>query len=603
MTNKELIENLVLNENAYFFKKVKSGYLSKNLIEETFKEASIEKTGRYLLKQVKLSYSISAGKKVDCSICIFKYIKKPSFIQKHISEWEEVKLAYIVILDFDLYTIISKRNISGTKKIYDQIIPIDYKVMSSLFIDDNTAFEKFSMNNMNISDNVIRQKSIEANDLKENISSFGLQSYILNNIRLNNNNDKISLSLNSSRINRFGKKNNINFFIAWVNVIVNKIEGFCDSETFISSFAAPLDFENEKHSLKPIAILFLLTRINADYEANKIDSTILRIDDMERHIDLVAILSNFSRLIEIEEAINDVGVFYYKVATSLVDDLVVSVNAKSITIRSQKLKKLIIKFTDDSEVSIIDYFNRYSSYIINFDRVELVYCHRKLFMDNRLLGNIDSFLRVFQPNSALSNVKSEKGDFSLTSTAFSNDSLFGFVESEYLKDSDFFICDDLGKEWADHIGLYKNHISFFHSKFNDSNFSASDFQDIVGQAQKNLGNLSPSDYQFASKSTLWSSNFNINSISTQIGRVRKGSSADDSIEYFKKLKTFPNLSKKVYLIINFISKSELEDRLKRLKKGESFRERNEVIQILWFVSSLISSCVEVNAEVYIICKP
>lgn len=603
MTNKELIENLVLNENAYFFKKIQSGFLSKSLIEETFKEASSEKTGRYLLKQIKINYVVSTGKKADCSICVFKYVKKPTFIQEYISEWEEVKLAYMVVLDFDLYTIISKRNISCTRKIYDFIIPIDYKVMSSLFVDDNTAFEKLSMNNMNISDNVIRQKSIEANDLKENISTFGLQSYILNNVRLSNDDDKISLSLNSSRINRFGKKNNIDFFVSWANEIVDKIEGFGVSETFISSFATPLDFENEKQSLKPIAILFLLTRIYSDYEMGKIDSTVMRVDDRERQIDMVAILNNFSRLIGVEERIDDDGEFYYKVSTSLVGDLIVSMNTKSITLRSQKLKKLIIKFSDDSETSVIEYFNRYSSYIINFDRVELVYCHRKLFMDNRLLGNIDSFLRVFQPNSALSNVRSEKGDFSTSSIAFSDDSLFGFVENEYLNDSDFFICDDLGREWADHIGLYKNHISFFHSKFNDSNFSASDFQDIVGQAQKNLGNLSPSDYQFASKSTLWDSNYNINSISTQIGRVRKGSSADDSIEYFKKLKTFPNLSKKVYLIINFISKFELEDRLNKLKKGESFRERNEVIQILWFVSSLISSCVEVNAEVYIICKP
>ncbi|WP_439487206.1 hypothetical protein [Algoriphagus sp.] len=603
MTEDDLKNNLVLNENAYFFKKVKTGRLSKTLIEETFREASSEKIGRYLLKQVKINHKIRDKNEVDCSICVFKYQKKPSFIQDEIAEWNEVKLAYIVILDFDLYTVISKRNISGTKKIYHQIIPIDYKVMSSLFIDDNTSFEKFSMNNMNISDNVIRQKSMEAVDLKENISTFGLQSYILNNLRLNNNDDKISLSLNSSRINKFGKKNNIDFFIVWANVIVMKIETFNYSETFLSSFATPLDFEGEKKSLKPIAILFLLTRINDDYESNKVDSTVLRIGDKERHIDLVTVLNNFSRLLEIEQRVDDDGDLSYKVSTSIVDDLIVSMNTKSITLRSQKLKKVILKFSDDSEISIIDYYNRYSSYIINFDRVELVYSHRKLFMDNRLLGNIDSFLRVFQPNSALRNVKSEKGDFSTTSTAFSDDSLFGFVESEYLNDSDFFICDDLGREWADHIGLYKNHISFFHSKFNDSNFSASDFQEIVGQAQKNLGNLSPSDYQFASKSTLWSSNFNINSISTQIGRVRKGSSADDSIEYFKKLKTFPNLSKKVYLIINFISKSELEDRLKKLKKGESFRERNEVIQILWFVSSLISSCVEVNAEVYIICKP
>ena len=47
MTEKEIIENIILNENAYFFKKVKQNYLTKKLIEDTFKEASKDKTGRF----------------------------------------------------------------------------------------------------------------------------------------------------------------------------------------------------------------------------------------------------------------------------------------------------------------------------------------------------------------------------------------------------------------------------------------------------------------------------------------------------------------------------------------------------------------------------
>jgi len=52
MTTKELIENVILNENAYFFQKSNSNFLPKRLIERTFREASINKAGRFLLKKV-----------------------------------------------------------------------------------------------------------------------------------------------------------------------------------------------------------------------------------------------------------------------------------------------------------------------------------------------------------------------------------------------------------------------------------------------------------------------------------------------------------------------------------------------------------------------
>lgn len=459
------------------------------------------------------------------------------------------------------------------------------------------------MNNMNISDNAVRSKSVEAVDLKESISSLGLQTYIPSNLRVSNDDDKVSLSLGSSRINKFGKKSNIDFFISWSDNIIDKIENFKASENFLTSFATPLDFEKENSSLKPIAILLLLTKLYNEYEANRIESTKLIFEEYEKEIDVISILNNFSRLMEVKELVSDEGNSYFKVLNPFVNDLSLSINPKSITLRSSKLKKLMIKLTDGTELSIIDFFNRTSSYIINFDRVELVYSHRKLFKDSRLLANTDAFLSVFKPSTDLNSVSSEKGSVLPTSTEFNAGSIFGFVEDKYISSFKFFICDDLGKEWADHIGLDENNISFFHSKYKESKFSASAFQDIVGQAQKNLGNLSPADNQWEMKQKFWDRDYVLCKTATQIHRIRKGSNSDDAIDYFKNLKSQPNLTKKVYLVINFISKLELTDRLQKLKNNEAFKERNEVIQILWFISSLISSCNEVSAETYIICKP
>ncbi|MCZ4696496.1 hypothetical protein DWB61_17720 [Ancylomarina euxinus] len=602
MTENELINNLTLNENAYFYKKIKKGILSKNLIDTTFKEASSDKMGNYLLRVIKSKTKVN-NKDVEYSICVFKYPKKPSFIDEELKDWEEVKLAYIVIVDFENYIAVSKRNISGTKELSKKIFPLDYNTISSLFIDEDTAFEKISMNNMNISDNAVRSKSVEAVDLKESISSLGLQTYIPSNLRVSNDDDKVSLSLGSSRINKFGKKSNIVFFISWSDNIIDKIENFKASENFLTSFATPLDFEKENSSLKPIAILLLLTKLYDEYEANRIESTKLIFEEYEKEIDVISILNNFSRLMEVKELVSDEGNSYFKILNPFVNDLSLSINPKSITLRSSKLKKLMIKLTDGTELSIIDFFNRTSSYIINFDRVELVYSHRKLFKDSRLLANTDAFLSVFKPSTDLNSVSSEKGSVLPTSTEFNAGSIFGFVEDKYLSSFKFFICDDLGKEWADHIGLDENNISFFHSKYKESKFSASAFQDIVGQAQKNLGNLSPADNQWEMKQKFWDRDYVLDKTTTQIHRIRKGSNSDDAIDYFKNLKAQPNLTKKVYLVINFISKLELTDGLQKLKNNETFKERNEVIQILWFISSLISSCNEVSAETYIICKP
>jgi len=602
MNKQKLLENIILNENAYFFLKEKEGFISKRTIKETFRAASSEKKGNFLLNELKIKHILSPMEFVYYSIAVFKYEKKPTFISESVDGWDERKLAYICLVDFKNHLVIAKRNISGVKDFLKQFIPIDYSVLTSIFTDDETTFEKFSMSNMNISDNSIRQKSLESLDLKENVSTLGLNSYVLSNLRVNNDDSKISLSLNSSRINKFGSKNNINAFVNWSNKIVNRIINYEPKSSFLSSFATPLDYSEEKQDLRPIAILITLSKLYSDFEENRIERCFILNGEVEKDIDIIKILNNFERLLEVYPIEED-GVINYKVENKSINDLFISLNAKSISLRSKKLGKLCIQFSEDSVYPILQYINWTNSFIITFDTPDLVYSNRKLFKDSRLLSNIDAFLKVFTPYHELGTVTSEKGNFTTNSTAFEGNSLFGFVENSFLANSEYFICDDLGKEWADHIELKEESITFYHSKYKDSSFSATAFQDIIGQAQKNLGNLSPSDNQWPIKQNFWSNNYKADNIVTNIPRLRKGDNVENAIKYFKTLKSFPNLKKKVVLVINFISKNELEDRLHKLRNNEAFPERNEVIQILWFISSLVSSCYEVGSEIYVLCKP
>ncbi|MBF4515634.1 hypothetical protein IRZ71_04735 [Flavobacterium sp. ANB] len=599
MEDDDLIENIILNENAYFYIKDNDRFITKRDINEAFKDASREKQGHFLLNVVKEPYKIIDGKDIFYSIAVFKYYRKPTFIEEEIAGWEEIKLAYICILDFENHVVIAKKNISGIKDFLDKFDPMDYNVITSIFTGDETIFEKATMNNMNIANNAIRQKSLESTDLKENLPALGLQGYILNNVRVNNDDDKISLSVNSSRINKFGSKNNFETFIKWSDKIVDRIINYVPRTSFLSSFATSVDYVKYKDQLFPISILIVLSKLYSDFEENKIERCFVKIKNQEREINLIKVVKNFERLLSVNIEANG-----YKIQSTIINDLYLSLNLKSITLKSTKLANVYIQFENDSKTPILQYLNWNKSFIITFDDPELVYCNRKLFKDSRLLGNIDAFMKIFIPFNELRTVTSEKGTFNSSSTKFSSNSIFDFVENNYSNDFDYFICDDLGREWADHIGLSDQSISFFHSKYNNSIMSASDLHEIIGQAQKNLGNLSPSDNQWPLKESFWAKNYiSSKGIQTNIKRIRKGSNSADTIDYFKTLRSYANLKKRVYVVINFISKAELADRLEKLKDGEDFAERNEVIQILWFVSSLISSCFESGSEIYICCKP
>ncbi len=603
LTEDEILNQIVLNENAYFYSNPDEVNLSKYLITNLFKKISSGRTGNYLLKVINKEIIIDE-QTFNYSICIFRYTAIPSILEEYLENWEEIKLAYILIIDFNDLIMIIRRNVGKLKEFLDKFEPIDYKVLSTLYIDEDTQIEKLNMQNMNVSDRAMRQKSLESLNLQQNLSPLGTSNYVVNNLRVKNDDEKTSLSLNTSRINKFGKKSTIREISKWGLLQVERLRTHTDRETFLSMFSESIDFKDHKHDLMPIAILFVFSKLYEDLEQNVIHETriVLR-NGSQRQINLIKYISKVETLLQITNH-NTVGLTTYDIQNPYANDLEIRMNEKSISVRSQKLKNIIL-FKDNGKMQpLIDYINLSNQFIVNFDNCELIYTNRKLFKDNRLLGNIDNFLKIFLPNPQLQNTNSEKGTFSAASTNFSPGSVFNIVEDIFLEDSEYLVCDDLGKEWADHISISGNKIKFIHSKYKEVNYSASAFQDIVGQALKNLGNLMPQDFQLASKQAFWNSNYNKDGFQTQIRRLRKGNSILDFIDRFKSTILEPNHQREVYLVLNFISKSGLEIKLQQLRDAEAFPERNEVIQILWFISSFINGCKEAGVDgVYIYCKP
>ena len=104
------------------------------------------------------------------------------------------------------------------------------------------------------------------------------------------------------------------------------------------------------------------------------------------------------------------------------------------------------------------------------------------------------------------------------------------------------------------------------------------------------------------KKSKWSKKYKNDGYSTAINRLIKGDSVENGIKNYKKVLYLPNTQRNVAIVINFISKQTLEDNIKLYKEENKGKFKDQIIQLVWFISSLISSCIEVGVNVNIYCR-
>uniref|UniRef100_UPI0030DB8B5C hypothetical protein n=1 Tax=uncultured Planktosalinus sp. TaxID=1810935 RepID=UPI0030DB8B5C len=452
-----MLDKLLLNYNAYFYNKVKP--LTRNKVNQIFTEVSKEKQGnRYSLKEV-FNVATVANESFHYSICIFKYTKKPSFLIEPIPEIYETKFSFLLLVEYSDYIIVFKNNVSGLKSLNTHIEPIDYSIISRLFIKDETLFEKFYVSNMSTADNALRNKSLEANNLQGTISRIGAPKQVINNMRVVNDRQRISLSLNTSRINNLGDKRTLQDFFAWIVMVAKALDSFAWHDTYLDSFAQPVDFSEYKDVLEPICVLIKFDKLLDEIEREGIER-IYQIDEDDKEVggfELNEFIENFKSTLNI--TIQDDGSF--AIQNQIDGDMKLSIASKSIRINSPKFRNIIIDRGGGVLTNLNTYTNNRNDFIVNFSETSLIYTYRKLFKDHRLLQDLDAFLSVFMAHPQLSSTTSEKGGFQNTQTEFDQESIFKFIQKELARDSITLFCDDLSNEWADMIAIKNDSIVFY----------------------------------------------------------------------------------------------------------------------------------------------
>lgn len=591
----ELMDKLVLNENAYFYVEQRS--LSRNAVEQLFLEVSRNKMGNRYKAKIIREVVVNGLNSFTYSLCIFQYRHRPSFLTEDIDDWFELKFSFLLIVEHKEFIIIQKRNVSGLKPLNRFIEPIDYSTIAHMLVGSSTTFEKISVSNMNTADNAIRNKTMESNNLMGTISPLEASKKTIHNMRLDNSGIKTSLSLNTSRINYVNHKRAFPQLLNWIGNVCEIIDSSTQGNSFLDNFSTPIKYSDHRNSLVPISVLLKFDHLKKEIEDGKIER-IYEKDNEDVDFDVFQVIGQFDTLCELTRTTGGLSAEYL-VSNAFDPDMKIRLNEKSIRIYSDRFKDIMIDRGENRASTLIDNMNWRQEFIVNFEQPDLVYSFKKLFRDHRLLDSIESFMSVFVGVPGLQTVTSEKGDTAIAG-AFDPNSIFGLIETSLGGHANFLICDDLENEWADLIGITDDSITFYHAKYKSGiGLSGSNLHVIVAQAQKNLGNLDPTEEVLNAKNGKWSGNYPDFGIS----RLRNGGTSNEAIDAFIKTLSRPNRKKRVELVINYISKQELNSSLLLLKNGTPFVRSREVTQILWLVSSLTASCIELGIELLVQCSP
>lgn len=604
-------DNIISTKSAYFYK-IKNGLDIADIWGEVCDDIKSN------VKQTIFNFynteweDVENVEGVKRGICICRYSEFiPTFAKNIDANWKERKLGYFIVAAYDGYAAIQIHNVDIPDVLLNELDQLDYSTLTTL--NNESRYSRISMKNLDGSVNALRARTFEADDLGRSMPSLGASHYVLNSFSGRNKRGKaFGITTSTARIAERTKNKNVTEFCIWIKDVITNIKGIQDAKPndLLSIFAEYVDYRQEKQNgnLVPSSVLLSIWGIKDKLETDNCDIT-YELDDEEKKYEVDELYSKleetFSNVIVIsgdvededEEERND------KISLEFDDD--------KIRIYSDFLSTISISSDDNPEDdgSIERFVNKYGLFNVYFEDSSLIYTQGGLFKNTNLLTNANQILNsnVLKPLDRLKHVQTEKhrhqvnGKYSFEGLeAWAEDSIFKAVEDEFAGQYDHFICDDMKEEWADHIGISHNKVTFFVEKYDDSKDSASSFQVVVAQALKNIGNMLPTDASLEKKKEEWDGKHTTSEIKRWVNKI-DGQSIDEVINKWKTSRTNPQLERQMCLVVNFLSIDDFTKGINDLNALDD-QKRATTFQRIWLLSSFVNSCIEAGVKPIIYCR-
>ncbi|MGJ8586369.1 MAG: hypothetical protein ACSHXD_19945 [Marinosulfonomonas sp.] len=604
-----MIENLVVGKSAAFFTIRKN--LTNKAVEEMF--TALRKkygtTAHNIFRHIREIH----GNTRWSAIC-FEYEALPAFLDPA-SGVKEKLCGYMMIVEYqDHAALFSSRLSLPTTFKSRHLAPITMSRMEGAIARENAVFQKMRMRNLSVSPHVMRNKTLEAPDLSNVVGSSGSRRYAPQTYAVSVDNVYSTVTPSTGRIGVRSDKVNRDELIDFAETMIDDLRvDPVNVSPFIRTFARPMSFMDALAVSQPIAVAVDTARLAAAAVGE--DATIRLVhvgnDAVELSTDELNVL-----FVQLDQALTIEGTRKLRTAKLPGSDDVcakISLNKSRIALKSLALgmaatveveARDLALGMDPERRSLCSYLDEENCIIVLFDDIQLSYIDGQVFRDETMMDGGTSFLPYLQPEESLQAVTGEKGAFVPGQANFDVTSAFGSIVEHVAVNDDILICDDLGDEWADFIGIKEEggfvQVCFYHAKHGELELSAGSFHVAVSQAIKNLGNMMFPVERMEAKIQGWETTYNAPNQPTLIAKIIRNN-AGDLGESIVRARTSPDVRRRAVIVTSSLSKQAVEDMFVAIQNGH--RPTHTFVQLYWLLQSFFSACTEVGASGSIVCQP
>lgn len=607
-----MIEHLLIGWSAYFFASAKA--FTDEAIESLFEALpdTVENVGDCLIRDVRRTQK---GRTYS-AIC-FAYDRPPSFLAEEAGLTDRVHGYMLIVEHGDLVAIHKSGLEIPTAFKGEWLRRVGSGTVERAIAKIDAKFESIRMRSMSTSKRALRTKTLEADDLENAMPMASASRYVSQRYRVRRGDTRYTATPTTGRIAQSSDRAGYDAAIGWsIEVMTELARDTGVVAPFIENFARPVDLASLPATTSPtnlaIDVAELADRLFSEAPLIKLtkkesfgqfrELTVVECDNVLKALDREFVVDGSRDALRILDGPGGAelgGIKWGKARVGLSTFSLTETNGIYVAPSDQS--------TDgDQQTALRMYLDRENLFFILFDDVHVAYLNGELLQDKAMRDGGALFLSHLIPEDCLKDVSSEKGAFRTNQKRFSPTSVFGQVEGKIALGDDVLICDDLGDEWADFIGLNTKGtppmITFYHAKHGELSLGASAFHVSVSQAEKNLGRLALPQAAMVAKFDGWEAKSYANAKKeTSIARLMRGGPRASVEQHIARLRNSPEVVRRVSIVTSSLSCKAVEDAFKEIKEGKP--PTAHFVQLYWLLTSFFSACAEVGAVGYVICQP
>lgn len=478
----------------------------------------------------------------------------------------------------------------------------------------DAVFEKLSLRNMTTSPFALRSKILEARDLQNAMATSSATRFIPQGYRVRREDGSYSATPSTGRITMRADRASCQEAVDWARQIFDLLDDeTCEASPFIRTFARSIELSQLSGDVRPTYFAVdTMGLAESIFEAEDPVRLVRQTDEAGWQQlskgEVEAIIVDLDRTYDVVIVDSEIRLEYDGAYAGTL-----RFNKTRIALKRLSVPAIETFFvertgyavgTDPDRVPLTRYLDAEDLVTVLFSDLALAYVNGSLFRDDAMVGGGAEFLRHLQPREELVAATDEKGACVDGQGEFDADSVFGIVADGLVTD-DILICDDLGDEWADFIGVSTltspPMVSFYHAKHGTQSLSASAFHEAVGQGIKNLGSLSLSGERMARKYASWDDVYRKDGAETAIRRYMRGGTRNQIEQLIAATVGAPDVVRRVFIVTSSLSRADVANGFARAASGQSVRPN--FVQLYWILMGFFSACAEVGAIGYVACRP